>query len=242
MKVHAFADALMGVTRDPWYVRAAQKLGLYRLDPGTWCLRRWRGWQFTARWGFDLGYSVYHEQAHIVICLVWGALYIPMPMFITQRPHTEDWNASYGITYFDRAFQLKWRDACKIIHLPWDWTHVRHSYLKADGSLHHHAVVSDYSAPEETCEVWPYTYVLRSGMVQHIFATVNGEEREWRWRWFTWLPFPRKERRSINVAFSEECGERTGSWKGGTVGCGYDWFPGETLSEALYRMERERKF
>jgi len=49
-------------------------------------------------------------------------------------------------------------------------------------------------------------------------------------------------RRTIAVEFNEEVGERTGSWKGGVLGCGYDMKPGETRLECLRRMERERRF
>ncbi len=37
-------------------------------------------------------------------------------------------------------------------------------------------------------------------------------------------------------------GERTGSWKGGTIGCGNDLLPGETMEQSLRRMERDRTF
>lgn len=203
---------------------------------------RFRWGEFSPKWGLALGYSVYHDQAHILIHLLWGALYIKAPMAITQRPGTEDWNASYGFTFFERSIHLNWRNRCKVVYLPWDWTHVRHTYLNADGSVHHDALRGEYSAPDETKTTYPYRYALRNGTVQHREATINGEEREWRWRWFTWSPWPRRIHRTINVDFSDEVGERTGSWKGGTLGCGYEWRHGETQEQALRRMERERKF
>jgi hypothetical protein len=107
--------------------------------------------------------------------------------------------------------------------------------------------------------------VLNNGTIQQRFATVCVEEREWRWRWFQWLPFPRLKRKTLDVEFSYggpiyreilfekighplkhkqtgEVGERTGDWKGGTLGCGYTMEKGETPLETLRRMERERKF
>jgi hypothetical protein len=68
------------------------------------------------------------------------------------------------------------------------------------------------------------------------------EEREWRPRWFKWTSLFARKRKTINVDFNDEVGERTGSWKGGTLGCGYDLLPNETPLECLRRMERERKF
>lgn len=81
-----------------------------------------------------------------------------------------------------------------------------------------------------------------NGTVQNRTVTIYGEEMEWRWRWFTWLPIPRMIRRSVNISFDDEVGERTGSWKGGTIGCSYDWRSNESMLAALRRMENERKF
>lgn len=220
----------------PWYLRM---LGVWGIEDSTY--RAWWG-EFSARWGFGLGYSVYHEHASVRIQLVWGALYLKMPMLIKQRDGTEDWNATYGISYFGRTFHLNWRTRCKILHMPWDWEHVRHDYLNPDGSLHHRAQPHEYSPPSDSKQTFQYTYTLRNGTVQNRMATVNGEEREWRWRWFTWLPWPRWVQRTINIEFNDEVGERTGSWKGGTIGCGWEWRPGETLEQALTRMQHEREF
>jgi hypothetical protein len=133
-------------------------------------------------------------------------------------------------------------DPYKFVYWPWSWNHVRHSYLNPDGSLHHHAGRGEYNAPEETKQAHPYTYRLNNGTLQHRTATINGEEREWRWRGLKWLPWPRKIQRTIDVDFDGEVGERTGSWKGGTTGCGWDWKSGESMEQALRRMERERRF
>jgi hypothetical protein len=68
------------------------------------------------------------------------------------------------------------------------------------------------------------------------------EEREWRPRWFKWTSLFSKVKRTIDINFNDEVGERTGSWKGGTLGCGYDLLPDETPLECLRRMEKEREF
>jgi hypothetical protein len=39
-----------------------------------------------------------------------------------------------------------------------------------------------------------------------------------------------------------EVGERTGSYKGGTLGCSHKMLKGETPLQTLRRMEKERKF
>ena len=214
-------------------------LGFFKID--GWGLRG-RLFDVYLRWALGAGYSVYHDSANIHLGLIFLQIYIKVPMLIRQRPGTEDWNASYGFSVFGRSVHLNWRDRYKIVYFPWDFDHVRHSYYWPSGELHHHAGKDEYQPPEETKLRFPYAYTRRSGEVQNRTATVNGEEREWRWRWFTWSPFPRMIRRTINVDFNDEVGERAGSWKGGVTGCGYEWLPGETLESALRRMERERTF
>lgn len=222
----------------PWWMRA---MGCYQISKRDGYEFRWG--QITLQPGLTLQYSIYHERAHICVTLIWPSFYIRVPMLIEQRDDTEDWMASYGFTWHERAIQFKWRTKFWIARMPWDWEHVRHDYLRPDGSLFRRA--PERWEPVDLSEVsekHPYTYTLRNGTVQHRAATINGEEREWRWRWFRWLPWPRMVQRSINIEFSDEVGERTGSWKGGTVGCGYEWRHGETMLDALRRMEAERKF
>lgn len=59
---------------------------------------------------------------------------------------------------------------------------------------------------------------------------------------FVWTTLFNRVIRSIDVEFDGEVGERTGSWKGGTIGCEYELRPNETPYECLKRMEQERKF
>ncbi len=97
------------------------------------------------------------------------------------------------------------------------------------------------TAEESVSEEYEYTYTLKNGEVQERVATVHVDRMTWRMRWWPLLPF-KKVRTSIYVSFDDEVGERSGSWKGGTIGCGYDMHPGETPMECVRRMERERKF
>jgi len=56
------------------------------------------------------------------------------------------------------------------------------------------------------------------------------------------LGWPRWTKESIDVEFSGEVGERSGSWKGGCIGCSYDLRPDETMLCTLRRMEKEQSF
>jgi hypothetical protein len=107
----------------------------------------------------------------------------------------------------------------KAIHMPWYWNHKEHKIL---------------SEPE----THDYVYTLKSGEVQHRKATINAESRTWA---RFWLPFTRT-RKTIDITFSDEVGERSGSWKGGCVGCSYEMKDQETPLQTLRRMEIEREF
>lgn len=133
---------------------------------------------------------------------------------------------TYGFLFFDDGLHIHWgkmkgkrTDPFTILPMPWRWNHVEHKVL-SDPEAH------------------PYTYKLKNGEVQNVIATISAESREWKRRW---LPF-RKLSRSIDVNFNGEVGEGTGSWKGGTIGCGYEMLDGESPLDTLRRMERERIF
>jgi hypothetical protein len=133
---------------------------------------------------------------------------------------------TYGFCFFDDGLQLHWGkqkgrrdDPFTIIGMPWRWQHREHRIL---------------SEPE----THPYRYRLRSGEVQERTAIIQIETRRWTRPWLPW----RRTSRYIDIAFSDEVGERSGSWKGGVLGCSYDMLPNETALDCLRRMERERQF
>lgn len=154
---------------------------------------------------------------------------------------------------------LCWGDHTKFLHMPWEWKHIKHEVRRADGSWvpfvggwevgrdiknkDGQVVIKGGKEPDGREELsFPYRYVLRSGEIQERIATVHVERREWRRKWTYWFPFFAKRRQSIDVRFDNEVGERTGSWKGGVVGCGYTMLPNETPEMTLRRMEQERIF
>jgi len=133
---------------------------------------------------------------------------------------------TYGFQFYSDLLWIRYgksngtrNDPSKTFYMPWAWTFREHKVLTEP-------------------ETHPYTYILKSGEVQTRTATITEETRLWD-RW--WIP-NRQFIRSIDVTFNDEVGERSGSWKGGCMGCSYPMQPGETPIDALRRMERERKF
>ncbi len=191
--------------------------------------------------GLALALCLFEEHYSLHVRLGWPNMFIRLPFL--KRWHHDPHEGR----------------RCKIVHLPWDWEWVRSSFLLPDGASWAHELRgwrrSDHLGTKrerthflpstdlpQWSETLPYRYVLKSGEVQNVNATIKVHEMEWRWRWFTWLPWPRMVRRSIDVNFDGEVGERAGSWKGGTIGCGYDLRRNETPRECLRRMQDERKF
>lgn len=137
--------------------------------------------------------------------------------------------------------------------LPWtQWEHVRHSYYGLSGEHYwtepqpktknrlgwqeFHEKYDERKAMEDSCPAVKFSFTDYDG--EMLTATTRIEEMEW-YRgtgWFKWLRYfmKPKVRRSLDINFSGETGRRKGSWKGGTIGCGIDMFPGE-LHESAFR-------
>lgn len=172
--------------------------------------------------------SEWHEHRAGTVWLGLGVLrgHFSFPWYRAYEDHMQCSGPVFGFQFHEDMLWIKYGnprgrrdDPCITIWMPWAWKHVRHTILTEK-------------------EAHPYRYRLRSGEIQERTATIRAEEREWR-RW--WLP-SRKISRYIDIDFDVEVGERTGTWKGGTLGCGYEMRAGETPAETLRRMEQERKF
>jgi hypothetical protein len=237
-------------------------VGFRMIDRGRhWCAKS--SWaEVTGGFGFSLCLMNWEEDEDwsLHIRLGWPNIFIKLPL--PARKPKDQMMDQWGICASPDSWSeimLHWGEHTKIIHAPWSPTHYRHSILAQDGrswitELSGHRIPRDEVALGEAQTDWfffshlprwkkelPYRSVLRSGEVRNCIATIGVEEREWRWRWFPWLPLGNVTR-AIDVTFSAEVGERAGSWKGGTIGCGYEILPDELPEETLRRMELNRKF
>lgn len=204
---------------------------------------------YLGKCNFGVTYSIgsYFSKWHqIHIALGFVQAFIKLPI---NSGRDECDNPEYGFMFHNNGFwiyyglnkQWAWR-------LPWfehQWA--RTSYLLKDGTWKHDTPNNkqplDFSDGDDIWrETHPYTYRLNNGTIQNRTATIKVSEREWHRKWFAWLKFTAKKSKTIDVSFSDEIGERSGSWKGGTTGCGYEILPNETPLMCLKRMERERKF
>lgn len=194
-------------------------------------------------------------------------LYLPFPR---RRILDCEGRAAYGererwgvMAHFEREMPnvfFHWGMRCKIWDFPFfNHIHQRHEVQRPDGSWAPFVGSWEEKHPgDESVTTWngkplkdpdgrhiealPYRYVLRGGDVQTVTAACYVERMAWRPKWLTWTRLFEWERRSLGITFSDEVGERAGSWKGGCTGCGWEMLPNETIEQALRRMEAERKF
>lgn len=228
---------------------------------GVWAIQdrtiRANWFEWSPGFGLALQYMTGHDQHEsrhpcIHIKPIYGNLFLYLPWVHFYEPGGYD-TKSWGFYWSESSLWLQWGVKYKSFDAPWAWTNVRHEVMRPDGSLV--PFVGSWELGLDTLfgddpkepdgrhtETHGYSYTLRSGERQHRKATIYVEEWESRWRWFKWLSWPRLVSRCISVDFNGEVGEGTGSWKGGTVGCGYTMLSGETPLSTLRRMEAERKF
>lgn len=191
----------------------------------------------------------------LVFTLIYGQFFIHFPWFKRYQDHSQCSGPKFGFSFFEDLLWIYHGNSTgsskdrssTTIYMPWHWRRCVHEVRNADGEWEpfvgswerENGPWGEKKEPDGRVEeTHDYTYELKSGEVQHCTATIFVERRTWTRFWYPW----RMTRQCIDVDFSDEVGERSGSWKGGTVGCSYDMEPGETPLDTLRRMEREREF
>lgn len=210
---------------------------------------------FYWRMGFDISYEVcgyFDNRPRINLDLIFFSLTFVLPF---RNKWTDECDApKYGIAIHNSTFWIyrggkgnmsggnKWW-TWEIPFITKDW--VRTSILLDDGSWEHERKGDKKNFYEDKWVnrkmKWLYDYT-DSYDGEIIPTTIYVDEREWRPKWLKWTKLFATVRRTIDVEFSKECGARKGSWKGGTLGCGYELRKGETPIECIKRMELERTF
>lgn len=171
--------------------------------------------------------------------------YFPIPVRAQELPIGEI-SMSWGASLFETSVHLNWGSWCKIVALPWfAWgSACRHEILNEAGKWVPYVASWKYPAEPDGRKIFifDYSYTLKSGAVQQRTATVYESRMAWRRKWFGWSKLFERERRYVGFTFSDEVGERSGSWKGGVIGSSETMLTGETVEQTFRRMERERKF
>jgi len=230
--------------RDPYrsrfeWTRPTLSFGLFRFDDDS-----------------DTGY--YSLKLPFAFVYLWKSAY-PVADDIC-----DSWSIDVDL-FGNRSICLHWRERYKYIALPWqlDWIETAHMdeagrfvvFDHCPNGKHEYAFPLDKSPGLEWGEI-PHTlppqsfrfrYVTNRGELQETTATVRRvERRTWQWVLFKWLgrrvgwPFTRIGRKvshDLDISFADEMGSERGSWKGGVIGSGCAWIPGEPVEAALRRYE-----
>jgi hypothetical protein len=204
---------------------------------------------------FDISYEIcgyFDNRPRINLCLIFFSLTFVLPF---RNKWTDECDApKWGIAIHNKTLWIyrggngnmnggnKWW-TWDIPFITRNW--VRTSILLKDDTWEHETWGrgKDFYNDEWKSKQKSWNYDFIDSYDNTIVpTTIYVEEREWRPKWLTWTSLFAEKRRTIDVHFSKEVGKRKGSWKGGTVGCGYDLLPNERPLDCLKRMEKERTF
>ena len=149
-----------------------------------------------------------------------------------------------NVVFFHWGYDLKGWDIPFINYgtaVRWDRYCGPEEFVDIPSNWGEHPYRTGYNEGCEKPSTWTYNYTdPYDGKVVPCRFWV--EELEWRPKWLRWTKRFAKVRRYIEVEFSEEMGPRKGSWKGGTIGCGFNMLPGEHPTETILRMQRDYDF
>lgn len=246
---------------DRYAVRRSQRLRL----PDFWTKEGGRnqrfGWgELNNSLGFALGVHRHHERLLLHVHLVWPGVWINIGRAKEDDEPFKKWGVSIG---GGPSLYFGWGRKSKFVYGPWRLEFVRGEWMHADGTwrveprtryrrnmspeARDAAWKQDTDARDtKEAECWQvvedWRYRSRACDLQEGTALISVERRTWRQWWLRWTPLFQKQATTIDVKFSREVGNRAGSWKGGTIGCGYDMKPGESPTECFHRMMQKRDF
>ncbi|AGS80992.1 hypothetical protein [Caulobacter phage Cr30] len=252
-----------------WKQQDRRKVTPFRKFLGIWSVEkdliRSKYFEWSSGWGLTFDFSKFryadeHDGAMLHFQAIYGHWFIYLP-FLKFKPrdyydHVE--SPTYGFSWrWDNdlgGIHWHWNRKTKITPMPWADHTTKYEYLGEDGNWYSILPFDSNQIPRYT-EVHDYAYYSHGlKELQTAKATVTRTRHEIKWTWFGTHKSPVSDflrkiqffgvRRqdNIDVEFDQEMGSRKGSWKGGTIGCGYIMKQDESPLHCLRRMERERHF
>lgn len=220
--------------------------------------------EITNSFGLALGVSEFEEHWSLHVHLIWPNIYLRLR---DSKDRDFDNRSSYSVSLWNEGsgpeLYLQWGRKSKFLKGPWTQKFVRREWMDATGKWRREPRVKFWrgmpdalrdSAHElqqaardlrkaeqwQTVETWEYR--SRSCDLQSGTALIAMERMTWRQWWLQWCPLFQNQRTTIDVSFSREVGSEAGSWKGGTIGCGFEIKRGESPIECFRRMMQDRSF
>lgn len=232
-----------------WQLTLKKYLGLERITNDSY---EFKWGYFSPKFGFSLLFNrggYFDSRTSFDICLGWGHFNIKFP-YKTKLEKGCDL-PRYGVTIHNDTFWIyrggkfdsyigQTDSKCTTFYLPWfnlEHDNEFHCVQTPDGTWEKE---TDYDAPNAQKLQIPFVYTLRNGDEQFRIATCYKERRRWHRKWFRFLPAAITEYK-VNISFSDEVGERSGSWKGGVTGTSASLeYPEEPMETAFNRFISEK--
>ena len=206
--------------------------------------------EISLSWGFNIKYMTIgwgdYGYAQMVWHLFFGCFYITFPWKHKRIKDNFGEDApSYGVTYHNSSFMFYWKRKCYVKQLPFftfEW--VRTSLLLSDETWVHETKGNrkGFYNKEWTDRQWettiPYKHITSNEGHIDVNVKCHITEREWRRKWLKRTKIGARINRSVEVEFSDEVGTGRGSYKGGTIGSGFDITKTSDINEGLKKMEK----
>lgn len=200
-------------------------------------------------WGFCIKYLTigYNDYGYplFIFQFIFGSFYLTLPWKHNIKVEAGCETPSYGIVYHNRSFMVYIGKKIKFINLPSSYVWIRTSLLLKDKTWEHE---TKKNKKNFYYKVWldkrwqiiiPYKHRTSNEGDIDLEITCHITEREWRQKWLKWTKFGAKVKKTLDVDFSEEVGRGRGSWKGGTLGTGFDITKTSNIEEGLKKMEKK---
>ncbi len=180
------------------------------------------------------------RNPYFSFCFIYGKLYIEIPLYDSQEDFWSEKSRSYGFSYYHPTQSIIFHlgKKAKLFDLPWSWTWVKSCHKQKDGSWFFrynkkdHLYDFDKTIPEKSGSCHDFSYKTRYGDSYNVKAYVQETIREYRWKWFTFLSFPRFVINEINVNYVDD------KHRISMLGTSYKINKNETAIEALRRIEK----
>lgn len=200
-------------------------------------------WGFTIKY-LTIGYNDY-DYPLFIFQFIFGGFYLTLPWKHNIEKNYGKDDPSYGITYHNKTIMFYWNRKCRVWNLPYSYTWIRTSLLLSDRTWEYETKGNRKTFYEKKWikKRWqiniPYKHRTTNDGDIDVLVTCHITEREWRQKWLKWTKIGTNIKRTLNVDFSEEVGTGRGSWKGGTIGTGFDISKSGDINVGLKKMEKK---
>ncbi len=215
-------------------------------------------------WGFRLLLPQLFKPVAIKVVPNWPSEQIAR---IGRDHYYSYFNRVWGFSIYENTFQLMWgvqgasewnfpsalKEKSWFCLIPWlSYRPAAHWVFDGNGQLvweeqfknTQRAKENNVKRFELTHQLTPRRYLVKDFDGEEIVVRVHQEFRKWErgTSWCSWLSWFMKgiARKTIELEFEKEIGQKKGSWKGGLIATGFKMSPGESVDACVERFFVEK--